>query len=187
MRPLARFRGKGEVRLPPPPPDPGQLAANAAAAHAVAALLPQGKANAADVIAQTAIGAYILERSKQAFTDPEIMAALSSQRPWDMVRLVAPERQVEAVLTGMLPLLGQLAGQIDPTGQKPFFAWSKEEVMRLIEAACWAWEEAQGTVKAPDVLTARPAAPRASELVMAGITHAATPYRGAVIDDEIPF
>lgn len=179
------------------PPDPGQEQARNIAASAIRGMLGPKCPADPEVVAQTAIAAYVVARASQGFQDKEIQAALSSERPWDMVRLVEPGLQDRAVAQAVLPVAGEVASQIDPTGRKPFFEWSRDEILRLFEVVIWAWEESQGRINvahgivppahAASVSPPPPQPDQRSELVMAGVTLPASRYRGPIIDDEIPF
>lgn len=140
----ARLRKKG---VPTGTPNPEEDRKREEALEVAAAMVRQLAPNVAPQARQIAdwvLTSYILKRAEQAFTDPEIMRALTSERPWDMVKLIDKDRFEEAALTAALPVVGELVGQIDPTGQKPFFAYSKAEVLSLFEAVVACWEEAKG-------------------------------------------
>jgi hypothetical protein len=194
MKPAARFYRKGEKRPPASPPDAFQQEASAAAVAAVKAMVP-GLGPKADMIVHTAIATYVLTRAKQAYKNDEIRRMLTSERPWDMVRLAGKTDEEEAVIAAALPIVGELAQEIDPTGTKPFFQYSREEVTALFEAVIYVWEENRGRVRAPDRLygdlmpplpkpeTAPPAAP-----AMAVPTMPTQPrYSSVLEDDDIPF
>jgi hypothetical protein len=155
----ARLRKKGVPTGTPNPEEDRKREEALEVAAAMVRTLAPNIAPQARQIADWVLTAYILKRAEQAFTDPEIMRAITSERPWDMVKLIDKDRVEEAALTSALPVVGELVGQIDPTGQKPFFAYTKEEVLRLFEAVVWCWEEAKAN----------------------------RPRLSAIPDDEIPF
>ncbi len=196
--PSARFRKRGEKRTASPP-DPQQQAATKAAADAIVRFNSK-LAPMAETLAHVALATYILKRAEQAFSDPLIMKALSSERPWDMVRLIDKTTEEEAVIRAALPIVGELVGEIDPNGDKPFFQYSKDDVIRLFEAVIWVWEESRGRVQAPDLTLGPNPHPRDCRCpVCDPATHVTPPppppppqpiitRQGTLIDDdEIPF
>lgn len=193
LNPAARFYERGEKREPSPP-DPDRAAAVAATAEAIKPLLGPACQSDPSVIVETVMARYIMERAAQAYKDPEIRKALSSERPWDMVRLIEPGLQAEAASKAVIFVAADLVSQIDPSGQKSFWEWAKEDILRLFEAVIWAWEESQGRINVAHGIVPAPACPppapdgnAAKALVMAGIKLPASQYRGPIIDDEIPF
>ncbi len=104
-------------------------------------------------IAEWTITAHILKLCELEHKSPAILRALSSERPWDMVRLIDKSREEEAAILSALPIVGDLVGEMDPSGTKPLFAYSKDEIVRLFEAVIWCWEETRAErtqIKFPD-------------------------------------
>jgi len=147
LKPRVTIRSKGEARQPPLPPSPSdeaQRAALNAAADTLARICPAAKLQATQ-IAEWVITAHIMKLAELAHTDPAIEAALTSERPWDMVRLVDKTKQEEAAILGALPIVGDLVAEMDPDGVKPLFAYSKDEIVRVFEAVIWCWEESRSS------------------------------------------
>lgn len=119
------------------------MAALEAAAQTLKTLCPAASIDAKR-IAEWVITTHILKLCEMQFKDPAILRALTSEEPWDMVRLVDKTKEEEAAIMSSLPIVGELVGGMDPTGQKPFFAYSKEEIVRLFEAVIWCWEASKG-------------------------------------------
>lgn len=144
MKPHVKLRKKGEARTAPPAShdDAMQTEALEAAAAVVRVKVPT-LAPMARTVADWVLTAYIMKRAEQAFKDPVIMRALTSERPWDMVRLVDKSTAEEAAIAASLPIVGALVAEMDPSGTKPLFAYSRPEIMRLFEAVIWCWEESQ--------------------------------------------
>lgn len=172
VSPIARHREPGGSREASPPLTEQDHKAHRAAADMLKKLAhrvptdPEG-------VAQTVVLSYVLERAAQALTDPEIMRALTSERPWDMVHLVDKTKAEEAVILGALPVIGDLVAQMDPSGTKPLFAYSRDEIVRLFEAVIWVWEEGKRDVRVA--------------AASAGKTYNPVPSMADFPDDEIPF
>lgn len=143
MKPRVTVRKKGEAAKPPSPADEAQLAALQAASDMLVKLCPAAKLNSKQ-IAEWVITAHILKLCEMQFKDPFIMRALTSEEPWDMVRLLEKTTEEEAAIVSALPIVGELVEGMDPTGQKPLFAYSREEILRLFEAVIWVWEASKG-------------------------------------------
>ena len=143
VKPRVTVRKKGEAKLPPSPADEAQLAALKAASDMLVRLCPAAKLNATQ-IAEWVITAHILKLCEMQFKDPSIMRALTSEEPWSMVRLVDKTKEEEAAIASALPIVGEIVGEMDPTGQKPLFAYSKDEITRMFEAVIWVWEASKG-------------------------------------------
>lgn len=142
MRPRVSVRKKGEAPKPPSPADEVQLAALEAAAQTLKRLCPQASIDAKR-IAEWVITTHILKLCELQHKDPAIMRALTSERPWDMVRIVDKTKQEEAAILGSLPVVGDIVAEIDPKGEKPLFAYSRDEIIRVFEAVIWCWEESK--------------------------------------------
>lgn len=142
MKPKVNIRKKGEALKPPSPADEAQSAALTVAADTLAKLCPAAKLNARQ-IAEWVITAHILKLCELQHMDPIIMRALTSERPWDLMRLIDKTKEEEAAILSALPAVGEIVGEMDPTGQKPLFAYSKDEIVRLFEAVIWCWEESK--------------------------------------------
>ena len=152
MKPRVNVRKKGEAPKPPSPADEAQSASLDAAAAMLKQLCPAA-ALSARRIAEWTITAHILKLCELEHKDPQILRALSSERPWDMVRLVDKSREEEAAILSALPIVGDLVAEMDPAGEKPLFAYSKDEIVRLFEAVIWCWEETRSErtqIKFPD-------------------------------------
>lgn len=143
MKPRVTVRKKGEAPKPPSPADEAQLAALQAASDMLVKLCPAAKLNSKQ-IAEWVITAHILKLCEMQFKDPFIMRALTSEEPWDMVRLLEKTTEEEAAIVSALPIVGELVEGMDPTGQKPLFAYSRDEILRLFEAVIWVWEASKG-------------------------------------------
>lgn len=144
MKPAVTIRKKGEAPRPPSPADEAQKAALKAAAETLTKICPAAKLNATQ-IAEWVITAHILKLAELMHTDPSIQKALTSERPWDMVRIIDKTREEEAAILGALPIVGDIVAEMDPEGVKPLFAYSKEEIVRVFEAVIWCWEESRST------------------------------------------
>lgn len=142
MKPRVTVRKKGEAKLPPSPADAAQLAALQAASEMLVRLCPAAKLNATQ-IAEWVITAHILKLCEVQHTDPFIMRALTSERPWDLMRLIDKTKEEEAAILSALPAVGDIVAEMDPSGQKPLFAYSKDQIVRLFEAVIWCWEESK--------------------------------------------
>lgn len=142
MKPRVTVRNKGEARLPPSPADEAQLAALQAASDMLVKLCPAAKLNAKQ-IAEWVITAHILKLCEVQHTEPSILKALTSERPWDLMRLIDKTKEEEAAILSALPAVGDIVAEMDPTGQKPLFAYSRDEIIRLFEAVIWCWEESK--------------------------------------------
>lgn len=142
MKPRVSVRRKGEAPKPPSPADEAQIAALEAATQTLKKLCPQATPNAKQ-IAEWVITAHILKLCELQYTDPAILRALTSERPWDLVRIINKTKQEEAAILGSLPVVGDIVAEIDPKGEKPLFAYSKEEIVRVFEAVIWCWEESR--------------------------------------------
>lgn len=118
------------------------MAALKAAAETLARLCPAAKLNSMQ-IAEWVITAHILKLCEVQHTEPAIMRALTSERPWDLMRLIDKSREEEAAILSALPAVGEIVAEMDPSGQKPLFAYSKDEIIRLFEAVIWCWEESK--------------------------------------------
>lgn len=115
-------------------------------------LCPAARLNATQ-IAEWVITAHILKLCEVQHMDPVIMRALTSERPWDLMRLIDKSKEEEAAIVSALPAVGQIVAEMDPSGQKPLFAYSKDEIIRLFEAVIWCWEESKAertTIRALD-------------------------------------
>lgn len=142
MKPRVTIRKKGEAPKPPSPADEAQKAALKAAAETLVTLCPAAKLNSLQ-IAEWTITAHILKLCELQNTDPAIMRALTSERPWDLMRLIDKTKEEEAAILSALPAVGEIVAEMDPRGQKPLFAYSKDEIVRLFEAVIWCWEESK--------------------------------------------
>lgn len=142
MKPRVTIREKGEARRPPSPADEAQKAALKAAAETLARICPAAKLQATQ-IAEWVITAHIMKLAELMHTDPSIQKALTSERPWDMVRIIDKTKQEEAAILGALPIVGEIVAEMDPDGTKPLFAYSKDEIVRVFEAVIWCWEESR--------------------------------------------
>lgn len=142
MKPRVTVRKKGEARLPPSPADEAQLAALKAASDMLVKLCPAAKLNATQ-IAEWVITAHILKLCEVQHTEPSILKALTSERPWDLMRLIDKSKEEEAAILSALPAVGDIVAEMDPSGQKPLFAYSRDEIIRLFEAVIWCWEESK--------------------------------------------
>jgi hypothetical protein len=60
-----------------------------------------------------------------------------------MVKLVDKTKAEEAAIASALPIVGDIVFEMDPSGQKPLFAYSKDEITRVFEAVIWCWEESR--------------------------------------------
>lgn len=118
------------------------MAALKCAADMLVKLCPAAKLDATR-IAEWVITAHILKLCEEQHRDPLIMRALTSERPWDMVRLVDKTKAEEAAIASALPIVGDIVAEMDPSGQKPLFAYSKDEITRMFEAVIWCWEESK--------------------------------------------
>jgi hypothetical protein len=118
------------------------MAALKAASEMLVKLCPAAKLNATQ-IAEWVITAHILKLCEVQHTEPAIMRALTSERPWDLMRLIDKSREEEAAIVSALPAVGAIVAEMDPSGQKPLFAYSKDEIIRLFEAVIWCWEESK--------------------------------------------
>lgn len=172
LTPLARYREPGESREALPPLTEQDKAAHKAAAEMLKKLAHRVPVDP-DTVAQTVVCSYVLERAAQAFKDPEILRALTSERPWDMVHLVDKTKAEEAVILGALPIIGDLVAEMDPSGSKPLFAYSRDEIIRLFEAVIWVWEEGKRDVRVAAANTPKKTSP--------------VPSMADFPDDEIPF
>lgn len=105
-------------------------------------LCPAAALNARQT-AEWMITAHILKLCELEHRDPLIMRALSSERPWDMVKLIDKSKAEEAAILSSLSIVGELVAEMDPSGAKPLFAYSKDEIIRLFEAVIWCWEESK--------------------------------------------
>jgi hypothetical protein len=135
-------RKKGEARQPPSPADEAHAASVKAASETLVRLCPAAKLNATQ-IAEWVITAHVLKLCELQHMDPSIMRALSSERPWDLMRLIDKSKEEEAAIVSALPAVGEIVAEMDPSGQKPLFAYSKDEIIRLFEAVIWCWEESK--------------------------------------------
>lgn len=142
MKPRVTIREKGEARRPPSEADEAQKAALKAAAETLARICPAAKLQATQ-IAEWVITAHIMKLAELMHTDPSIQKALTSERPWDMVRIIDKTKQEEAAILGALPIVGEIVAEMDPDGTKPLFAYSKDEIVRVFEAVIWCWEESR--------------------------------------------
>ncbi|MEY4863785.1 MAG: hypothetical protein RLZ51_1880 [Pseudomonadota bacterium] len=142
MKPRVTVRKKGEAAKPPSPADEAQLAALKAAADTLVRLCPAAKLNATQ-IAEWVITAHILKLCEVQHTEPSILKALTSERPWDLMRLIDKTREEEAAILSALPAVGDIVAEMDPSGTKPLFAYSKDEIVRMFEAVIWCWEESK--------------------------------------------
>lgn len=152
MRPRVTVRKKGEAPKPPSYADEEQSAALDAAAAMLLSLCPSAQFSARR-IAEWTITAHILKLCELQYKDPRILDALSSERPWGMVRLIDKSLEEEAAILSALPIVGDLVAEMDPEGAKPLFAYSKDEIVRLFEAVIWCWEETRAErtqIKFPD-------------------------------------
>jgi len=109
-----------------------------------------------------------------------------------MVRLVGKTTEEQAVIEAALPVVGGLAAEIDPDGNKPFFQYDRDDVIRLFEAVIYVWEENRGRVGSPDRITGLVVPPRGytAPPPPAGPLTAPPPERRSprqILDDEIPF
>ena len=142
MRPIARRRKKGEGR-----DDQPRSQANddhdAAVARAAKALADAGLAAPprAALVAQMAIIAWLGTLGFRSINNPELKAALSAEEPWSLMKLVDKDAAEEAALAAALPVVGEIAASIDPTGQKPLGSYSKDQILQLFEAVVAVWEE----------------------------------------------
>jgi len=142
VKPRVTVRKKGEARLPPSPADEAQLAALQAASDMLVKLCPAAKLNARQ-IAEWVITAHILKLCEVQHTEPSILKALTSERPWDLMRLIDKSKEEEAAILSALPAVGDIVAEMDPSGTKPLFAYSKDEIVRMVEAVIWCWEESK--------------------------------------------
>ena len=152
MRPKVTVRKKGEAPKPPSPEDEAHSASVDAAAAMLTQLCPAAQFSARR-IAEWVITAHILKLCELEHKSPAILRALSSERPWDMVRLIDKSREEEAAILSSLPIVADLVTEMDPTGQKPLFAYSKDEIIRIFETVIWCWEESRAErtqIKFPD-------------------------------------
>lgn len=118
------------------------MAALMAATDMLIKLCPAAKPNAKQ-IAEWMITAHILKLCEVQHTDPAIMQALMDDRPWGMMRLIDKNKEEEAAILSALPAVGEIVAEMDPSGQKPLFAYSKDEIIRMFEAVIWCWEESK--------------------------------------------
>ena len=142
MKPRVTVRKKGEAPKPPSPADEAYHASLKAASDMLVTLCPAAKLDASR-IAEWVITAHVLKLCELQHTDPLIMRALTSERPWDLMRLIDKSREEEAAILSALPAVGDIVAEMDPSGQKPLFAYSKDEIIRLFEAVIWCWEESK--------------------------------------------
>lgn len=142
MRPRVTVRNKGEARKPPSPADEAHAASVKAASETLVRLCPAAKLNATQ-IAEWVITAHVLKLCELQHMDPAIMRALTQERPWDLMRLIDKSKEEEAAILSALPAVGEIVAEMDPSGQKPLFAYSKDEIVRLFEAVIWCWEESK--------------------------------------------
>lgn len=156
VTPIARFCETGESREALSAPTEQDNRALQAAADAAKRVGHRAAVNPDDV-ARTVVTAYLLERAAQAFKDPEVLRALTSRRPWDMVKLIDKSKEEEAVILAALPIVGDLVAEMDPSGTKPLFAYSRDEIIRLFEAVIWVWEDGRKGQKAAPPPPAAPA------------------------------
>lgn len=142
VKPRVKVRNKGEAKLPPSPADEAQLAALQAASDMLVKLCPSAKINATQ-IAEWVITAHILKLCEVQHTEPAILRALTSERPWDLMRLIDKTKEEEAAILSALPAVGDIVAEMDPSGTKPLFAYTKDEIVRMFEAVIWCWEESK--------------------------------------------
>mgnify|MGYP001331355466 CR=1 FL=1 len=142
MKPSARFKKAAAERRQPTEPDIETEAAVKAAAEALAKMAPGVRAVAVHAV-NTVLITYFMKLAQMHFNNSRVRNALQSERPWDMVKLIDKNKAEAAAIAGALPIVADLVAEMDPSGKKPLFEYSKDEIERMFEAVIWCWEESK--------------------------------------------